>query len=113
MNAVVQPLQHFFLLYGEVIYADLQDGEKIKAVNLNGVLVSDHPYLTSSKLAEAQATLQQALHARVDAKTINVKDALIKSINPMGQMTLDTFAGADVLAEAQKAANEAALATQP
>lgn len=107
-----QQKKNYFLIYGEVIYVNIDKPDNVKAANLNGVLISDTEYVSSTNLGEAQATLQQALHMRVDANTIDVKDVLIKSLSPLGSMTINEFAGSDVLAEARKAVEAANAATK-
>lgn len=100
--------KHYHLIYGEVIYVDKTNPEKILAINLNAALVTDKREVSSVSLAEAQQTLQQGLFMRVDPESVDVKDALIKSLNYLGEMTINEFAGSDVLEEAQKAVQAAA-----
>lgn len=107
-----QEKKHYFLIYGEVIYVEKAKPDHIKAVNLNAALIVDNAYVSTSDLTDAQKTLQQGLHLRVDPESIEVKDVLIKSLSPLGQMTVNEFAGADVLAQAREAVDAAAKAAQ-
>ena len=108
-----QPKSNYYLVYGEVVYVEKSDPNEVKAINLNCALMTDQPYVSTNKLAEAQATLQQALHMRIqNPKDIEIKDVLIKSLNPLGAMTVDEFSGVDVLAEARKAVDDLAKATK-
>lgn len=108
-----QPMQekkHYHLIYGEVIYVRKDAPERIQALDLNACLITDKREVSSTNLAEAQATLQQGLELRIDRDLIEVKDAIIKSLTWLGEMTVNEFAGSDILAEARKAADAAAKA---
>lgn len=104
--------KHYHLIYGEVIYVEKDNPSEVKALNLNAALITEKREVSAASLTEAQATLQQGLHLRIDPETIQVKDALIKSLNWLGFMTVEEFAGSDVLAEARKAVDEAAKAAK-
>lgn len=108
-----QPLQekkHYHLIWGEVIYVRKDAPERIQALDLNACLITDKREVSSANLAEAQATLQQGLELRIDPELIDVKDAIIKSLTWLGEMTVNEFAGGDILAEARKAAQAAGKA---
>lgn len=107
-----QEKKHYHLIWGEVIYVRKDAPDRIQALDLNACLITDKREVNSTNLAEAQATLQQGLELRIERDLIDVKDAIIKSLTWLGEMTVEEFAGADVLAEAKKAVNTAAQAAQ-
>lgn len=106
----VQEKKHYHLIYGEVIYVRKDAPDRIQALDLNACLITDKREVSSTNLAEAQATLQQGLELRIDRELIEVKDAIIKSLTWLGEQTVNEFAGSDILAEAQKAAAAASKA---
>lgn len=105
-----QEKKHYHLIWGEVIYVRKDAPERIQALDLNACLITDKREVSSTNLAEAQATLQQGLELRIDRELIEVKDAIIKSLTWLGEQTVNEFAGFDILAEAKKAAQAATKA---
>lgn len=104
-----QEKKHYHLIYGEVIYVRKDAPERIQALDLNACLITDKREVSSTNLAEAQATLQQGLHLRIEPELIEVKDAIIKSLTWLGEQTVEEFAGSDILTEARQAVAEAAM----
>jgi hypothetical protein len=93
-EAPVEKRKHVFLFSGQVYFHPDAEGSEIdvQSVHMNCVGIFTEEKVTAPELGKIQAQMSQQLRARVP-NPITVVDVVFHSVNHMGYMTPEEWAG--------------------
>lgn len=81
---------HHYLICAEILF-QLPEEEGIRAVKVNGVLVTEHNRIGSPQLGKAQEIAQLHFRQSMPDPKVEIMDVVLLNMSYLGQMTEEQF----------------------
>lgn len=87
--------QHYWMVAGEIVFRvkdkDGKDIEGVNSVRLNTVVIGTEERFPVASIARAQQGLQMNFHRRMQDPMVEVVDAVLLGLMPLGWFTQEEF----------------------
>lgn len=85
-----QKKQFFFLFCAEIVF-QIKDAPGLSSYRMNTVVTSNQNTLHAAQIGKAQQILQMEFIKRMNDPTLEIRDVIILTINPLGLQTTEEF----------------------